>query len=418
MEEVLRAIERSDPEIARAVRTELERERSRINLIASENYAPPAVLAAQGSVLTNKYAEGYPGARYYSGCEPVDLAERLATSRAKELFGCGHANVQPHAGSQANMAVYMTVLRPGETIMAMDLRCGGHLTHGAPANFSGQLYRAVHYGVDPETERLDYEAIARLAEAENPRLIVAGASAYPRTIDFSAFREIADSVGALLMVDMAHFAGLVVGGVHPDPVPYSDFVTGTTHKTMRGPRGGFVLSGEEYCDRLDAAVFPGTQGGPLMHVIAAKAICFKLAMEPEFKAYQRAIVANSRALSDRLAADGFRIVSGGTDTHLFLVDLTAQGISGRQAQDALESVGIDVNMNEIPYDGKPPTVTSGIRLGTPALTTRGMLPEHMDTVGGLISRVLLNIDNAEELDLVRREASALITDFPLYGAGS
>lgn len=413
MEEVLSVIERNDPEIARAVRMEMERERSRINLIASENYAPAAVLAAQGSILTNKYAEGYPGARYYSGCEPADLAERLAVSRAKELFGSAHANVQPHAGAQANMAVYMTALRPGETIMAMDLRCGGHLTHGAPANFSGRLYRSVHYGVDPETETLDYDAISRLAEAEKPRLIVAGASAYPRTIDFARFRRIADSVGAFLMVDMAHFAGLVVGGVHPDPVPHAEFVTGTTHKTMRGPRGGYILCAGEHREKIDSAVFPGMQGGPLMHVVAAKAVCFKLAMEPEFKEYQRTVVANAGALCDRIAADGFRIVSGGTDTHLFLVDLTARGISGRQAQDALDSVGINVNMNEIPYDSKPPTVTSGIRIGTPAVTTRGMKPEHMETLGELISRVLTRVDDRAALERARREAGELIAGFPV-----
>lgn len=405
---------RFDPDVARAINMELERERTRINLIASENYASPAVLEAQGSVLTNKYAEGYPGRRYYSGCEPVDLAESIAIERAKVLFGCEHANVQPHAGAQANMAVYHTVLEPGQTILAMDLRCGGHLTHGSPANFSGRLYRAVHYGVDRRTEMLDYEAIATLAETERPRLIVAGASAYPRALDFEAFRRIADSVGAALMVDMAHFGGLVVGGVHPDPVPHADFVTGTTHKTMRGPRGGFVLSKKEYCERLDAAVFPGTQGGPLMHVIAAKAVCFKEAMAPGFRIYQEDIVANARALCDKMATEGYRIVSGGTDTHLFLVNLQPQGISGREAQDVLESVGINVNMNEIPYDDTPPTVTSGIRLGTPAVTTRGMKPEHMEVLGGLISKALKNRGDEGSLGWVRAEARDLISAFPLY----
>jgi glycine hydroxymethyltransferase len=407
-------LERFDPEVTRAVRMELERERSRINLIASENYASLAVLEAQGSILTNKYAEGYPGKRYYSGCEPVDMVESLAIQRAKELFGCEYANVQPHAGAQANMAAYLTALQPGETVLAMDLRCGGHLTHGSPANFSGQFYRAVHYGVDRRTEMLDYDAIAKLAEVERPRLIVAGASAYPRALDFEAFRRIADSVGAKLMVDMAHFGGLVVGGVHPDPVPHADFVTGTTHKTMRGPRGGFVLTKAQHGADLDAAVFPGAQGGPLMHVIAAKAVCFKEAMAPGFREYQEAIVANARALCDKMASEGFRIVSGGTETHLFLIDLTQQGISGRQAQDVLESVGITANMNEIPYDDTPPTVTRGIRLGTPAVTTRGMKPEHMDALGGLISRALKNMNDDAVLDWVRAEARDLISRFPLY----
>lgn len=408
------ALEIFDPEIVEAVREEVRREREEINLIASENYASLAVLEAQGSVLTNKYAEGYPAMRYYSGCEVVDVAESLAIERAKQVFGCDHANVQPHAGAQANMAAYMTVLKPGETLMAMDLRCGGHLTHGSPSNFSGRLYRTVHYGVDRETEVIDYGEVARLAEAERPRVIMAGASSYSRTLDFAAFREIADSVGALLIVDMAHFGGLVVGRVHPDPVPYADFVTGTTHKTMRGPRGGFVLTREEYCERLDAAVFPGVQGGPLMHVIAAKAVCFKEAMEPGFREYQETIVANASALCDRLAADGFRIVSGGTDNHLFMIDLKPQGISGREAQDVLESVGINVNMNEIPYDETPPTVTSGIRIGTPAVTTRGMKPEHMDALGELISRALSNKDDGAVLNDVRTAARDLISDFPLY----
>jgi glycine hydroxymethyltransferase len=409
-----RRLEQFDPEVFGALESELTREREFIDLIASENYASPAVLAAQGSILTNKYAEGYPDNRYYSGCEPVDLAESIAISRAKELFGSEHANVQPHAGAQANMAVYMTVLEPGDTLLAMDLRCGGHLTHGSPANFSGRLFRAVHYGVDPDTEVLDYDRIAEIAKAEKPRLIVAGASAYPRSLDFKAFREIADGVGALLMVDMAHFGGLVVGGVHPDPVPYADFVTGTTHKTLRGPRGGFVLSRAEHCHKLDATVFPGTQGGPLMHVIAAKAVCFKEAMQPEFKEYQKGIAANARALCEKMASEGFRMVSGGTDTHLFLVDLRPVGISGREAQDVLESVNINANMNEIPYDPTPPTVTSGIRIGTPAVTTRGMRPEHMDTLGGLISQALKNPADQKELRSVRALVKELVGAFPLY----
>jgi glycine hydroxymethyltransferase len=403
-----------DPEVAEIVRQEIELERERINLIASENYASPAVLAAQGSVLTNKYAEGYPDRRYYSGCRVVDLGEDLAMLRARKVFGCEHANVQPHAGAQANMAAYFTALNPGETLMAMDLRCGGHLTHGSPANFSGRFYRAVHYGVDRKTEVLDYDQIAQLAKAERPRVIMTGASSYSRNLDFAAFREIADSVGAVLMVDMAHFGGLVVGGVHSDPVPYADFVTGTTHKTMRGPRGGFVLCKEEYREKLDAAVFPGVQGGPLMHVIAAKAVCFKEAMTPGFKEYQETIAANARALCHKMAEEGYRIVSGGTETHLFMIDLRSEGVSGREAQDVLESVGINVNMNEIPYDETPPTVTSGIRIGTPAVTTRGMKPEHMDVLGVLISRTLKKKDDPKVLDQVRAEARDLIAGFPLY----
>ncbi len=408
------ALARFDPEIFRSLSLELDRERDKINLIASENYTSRAVLEAQASVLTNKYAEGYPGRRYYSGCEPADIAEALAVERAKELFGCEHANVQPHAGAQANMAAYQAAIKPGETLLAMDLRCGGHLTHGSAANFSGMLYKVVHYGVDRKTELLDYDRIAALARLEKPRIIVAGASAYPRTIDFAAFRSIADEVGALLMVDMAHFGGLVVGGVHPDPVPHADFVTGTTHKTLRGPRGGFVLTTDEYRERLDSSVFPGIQGGPLMHVIAAKAVCFKEAMAPEFKRYAETIVANSRALCRRIASEGFRIVSGGTDTHLFLVDLRPAGVSGKEAQDILDSVGINVNMNEIPYDETPPTVTSGIRIGTPAVTTRGMKPDDMEVLGDLISRALKSGDDESTLDAVRAEAADLISRFPIY----
>jgi len=403
-----------DPEVFGSLVKELDRERRKINLIASENYASLAVLEAQGSVLTNKYAEGYPGRRYYSGCGPADEAENLATSRARTLFGCQHANVQPHAGAQANMAAYQASIKPGETVLAMDLRCGGHLTHGSAANFSGMLYRVVHYGVDKKTEKLDFDSIAALARAEKPRLIVAGASAYPRTLDFAAFRAIADEVGAMLMVDMAHFGGLVVGGVHPDPVPHADFVTGTTHKTLRGPRGGFVLTTSEHCEKLDAAVFPGTQGGPLMHVIAAKAVCFKEAMEPGFKQYAETIVANARALCDKMESEGFRIVSGGTDTHLFLVDLRPVGVSGHEAQDILDSVLVNTNMNEIPYDETPPTVTSGIRIGTPAVTTRGMKPQDMDTLGSLISRALKSKGDAATLAHVRAEVSELVGRFPLY----
>jgi glycine hydroxymethyltransferase len=404
----------ADPEVMSSIDDELQRERSCINLIASENYASLAVLAAQGSLLTNKYAEGYPKQRFYSGCEPVDAIETVAVSRAMKLFDCEHANVQPHAGSSANLAAYMTVLEPRDTIMAMDLRCGGHLTHGSPANFSGMFYDAFHYGVDRQTETLDYDAIREQARKVRPKLIVAGASAYPRKIDFAKFREIADDVGAKLMVDMAHFGGLVVGGVHPDPVPYSDLVTGTTHKTLRGPRGGFVLSKLEHCSKLDAIVFPGTQGGPLMHVIAAKAVCFGEARQPEFKKYTRSIVDNAEVLCDFMAAQGFRIVSGGTETHLFLVDLRPFGLSGREAQDILLAVGINVNMNEIPYDPQPPTVTSGIRIGTPAVTTRGMGKAEMETLGSLITRALKARSKKSELQAVIAGVRELTEAFPLY----
>ena len=403
-----------DPEIFRSLTAELNRERRKINLIASENYASAAVLEAQGSVLTNKYAEGYPGRRYYSGCEVVDEVETVAIERAKELFGCEHANVQPHAGAPANMAVYQAAIKPGETLMAMDLRCGGHLTHGSTANFSGMLYRVVHYGLDRKTEALDYDAIAEIARVERPRIIVAGGSSYSRKIDFAAFRSIADDVGAALMVDMAHFGGLVVGGVHPDPVPHADYVTGTTHKTLRGPRGGFILTRSENCERIDAAVFPGIQGGPLMHIIAAKAVCFKEAMEPSFKVYAETIVANASALAGKLDSEGFRIVSGGTETHLFLVDLRPVGISGHQAQDVLDSVDINTNMNEIPYDPTPPTVTSGIRIGTPAVTTRGMRPDDMDLLGSLISRALKSRGDESVLKDVRGQVAELSVRFPIY----
>ena len=413
-EERASALSSFDPEVFSSIADELSREQRKINLIASENYASPAVLEAQGSVLTNKYAEGYPGKRYYSGCESVDEAEIIAIQRARKLFGCEHANVQPHAGAPANMAVYQAAIMPGETLMAMDLRCGGHLTHGSTANFSGILYRVVHYGLDRKTEVLDYDAIAEIARVEKPRIIVAGGSSYPRKIDFAAFREIADEVGAALMVDMAHFGGLVVGGVHPDPVPHADYVTGTTHKTLRGPRGGFILTRAENCERIDAAVFPGTQGGPLMHVIAAKAVCFKEAMEPSFKTYAETIVANASALAAKLDSEGFRIVSGGTETHLFLVDLRPVGISGHQAQDVLDSVDINTNMNEIPYDPTPPTVTSGIRIGTPAVTTRGMRPDDMDLLGSLISRALKSPGDESVLKDVRGQVAELSVRFPIY----
>lgn len=407
-------LEDIDAEVAEILRLELNREKSKLNLIASENYTSPAVLKVQGSILTNKYAEGYPGRRYYSGCEFVDRAEALAISRLNRLYGSEYCNVQPHAGSQANMAVYLVALKPGDKLMAMDLKCGGHLTHGSPANFSGKLFDVTHYGVDRKTEEIDYDVVADIAKAESPKLIVAGASAYPKKLDFKAFREIADSVGAALMVDMAHFAGLVAGGVHPDPVPYSEFVTGTTHKTLRGPRGGFILARDQFGEKINSSIFPGTQGGPLMHAIAAKAVCFQEAMMPEFKEYQRTIVDNCRALCDKIASEGFRIVAGGTETHLFLVDLRANGISGHDAQVLLDSININVNMNEIPYDETPPTVTSGIRIGTPSVTTRGMKPEDMDALGGIIAAALKNRSNESALNELKSKVLELTKAFPIY----
>lgn len=407
-------LEKTDPEIARAVRLELERKRKNVNLIASENYASLAVLAAQGSVLTDKYAEGYPGGRYYSGCGPADAVEDLARERAKELFGCDYANVQPHSGTQANMAAYMTVLGHGDKLMAMDLTCGGHLSHGSPKSFSGTLYRTTHYCVDRETERLDYDRVAALATEQKPKVIVAGCSSYPMALDFEAFRSIADSVGAVLVVDMAHFGGLVAGKAHPDPVPYADFVTGTTHKTLRGPRGGFVLCRGEYAGDLDSMVFPGIQGGPFIHAIAAKAVCFHEAMTPEFKEYAETIVANARALCEKMASEGFRIVAGGTETHLFMVDLRPMVMTGREAQDVLESVYINANKNEIPFDDAPAAVTSGVRFGTPAMTTRGMRREHMEVLGGLISRALKERHSESALADVRSKVTELLESFPLY----
>ncbi|MGQ9475987.1 MAG: serine hydroxymethyltransferase [Actinomycetota bacterium] len=407
-------IARVDPEIAEAIRKELERERRKIELIASENFASRAVLAATGSVLTNKYAEGYPGHRWYGGCEFVDVAERLAIQRAKELFGAEHANVQPHAGAQANLAVYLCVLKPGDTILGMDKAAGGHLTHGTHANISGTLYRAYFYGVNRDTERLDYQEIAEIARRCQPRLIIAGASAYPRDIDFRAFRDIADEVGALLMVDMAHFAGLVAARIHSDPVPYAEFVTTTTHKTLRGPRGGMILCRERYARDLDHAVFPGLQGGPLMHVIAAKAVALKEAAQPEFAAYQRQVVSNARKLAEALAERGLHIVSGGTDTHLLLVDLRPLGLTGREVEEALDAVRITVNKNNVPFDDKPPAVTSGIRLGTPAVTTRGMKEAEMVEIADLIASVVHNLGSEEVMREVRRRVDELLAGFPLY----
>lgn len=411
-----RSLSEVDREIFEALRGEQRREEHKLILIASENYVPRAILEAQGSIFTNKYAEGYPGERYYGGCEWVDQVEQLAVERAKQLFGAEHANVQPLSGSVANMAVYFTILKPGDTIMAMDLAHGGHLTHGARVNFSGRLYKVVHYGVDPETETLNYESLEELALKCRPKLIVAGASSYSRTIDFKRFREIADRVGAFLMADMAHIAGLVAAGVHPSPVPYCHFVTSTTHKTLRGPRGGFVLCAKEFAEDLDRTVFPGIQGGPFMHVIAAKAVCFKEAMTEEFKRYQEQVVKNAKRLAKALSERGFRVVSGGTDNHMFLVDLTNKGITGKEAEEALERAGITVNKNLIPFDKKSPNVTSGIRIGTPAVTTRGMKEEEMDLIADLITRVIESYPSEQVEKEVARKVSELCEAFPVYSS--
>jgi glycine hydroxymethyltransferase len=402
-----------DPEVFAAIENEKKRQHTHLELIASENIASKAVLEAMGSVMTDKYAEGYPAKRYYGGCENMDVVESLAIERAKQLFGAEHANVQPHSGAQANQAVYSVVLQPGDTFLAMDLSMGGHLTHGSPVNFSGTLYRAVHYGVRPDTEEIDYDQVRDLARQHRPKLIVAGASCYPRIIDCAAFREIADEVGAKLLVDMAHIAGLVAAGEHPSPIPYADFVTTTTHKTLRGPRGGMILCKAEYAQAIDKAVFPGMQGGPLMHMIAAKAVCFKEALQPEFKVYQAQIRRNARALANGLAQRGFRLVSGGTDNHLMLIDLRPQKLTGRKAQVVLDSVHITVNRNMIPFDPEKPFVTSGIRLGTPAVTTRGMAEPEMQLIAALIARTLEAPEDTERLEAVRREVLALCDQFPV-----
>jgi glycine hydroxymethyltransferase len=410
----LEEIARVDPEIAGVIEDELGRERHKIELIASENFPSRAVLETAGSILTNKYAEGYPGNRWYGGCEFVDKAEELAIERAKALFGAEHANVQPHAGAQANMAVYFCVLKPGDTILGMDKAAGGHLTHGTPANISGALYDAHFYGVNRETEVLDYSEIAEIARRCRPRLIIAGGSSYPRDIDFKALRAIADEVGAMLMVDMAHFAGLVAAGVHSDPVPYAEFVTTTTHKTLRGPRGGMVLCRARYARELDHAVFPGIQGGPLMHVIAAKAVAFKEASQPSFKEYQRQVLKNSRALAAALQERGLRLLSGGTDTHLLLVDLRPQGLTGKEVEEALDAVKITANKNNIPFDDKPPSITSGIRLGTPAVTTRGMREAEMVEIADLVALVVNNPGSEDVMRQVRERVEELLAGFPLY----
>jgi glycine hydroxymethyltransferase len=404
----------TDPDIADAIASELHRQNSGLELIASENFVSQAVLQAAGSVLTNKYAEGYPGKRYYGGCEFVDVAESLAIARAKELFGAEHANVQPHSGAQANMAVYFTLLQPGDTVLGMNLAHGGHLTHGHPLNFSGKLYTIVPYGVRQDDERIDYDGLEALAHQHKPKMIMVGASAYPRVIDFERIGAVARAIGAPVVTDMAHIAGLVAARVHPSPVPHSDFVTTTTHKTLRGPRGGLVLCRASYAKDLDRALFPGIQGGPLMHIIAAKAVCLKEAMAPDFVEYQKQIVANAKRLADGLSAAGFRLVSGGTDNHLMLVDVFSKGLTGKVAEAALGKAGITVNKNAIPFDKNPPMVASGIRIGTPAVTSRGMCAAEMDVIADLIARALAATDNDSVLAAVRSEVETLCRKFPLY----
>jgi len=414
MIQAIETVRRADPDVAAALEGEYARQTGTLEMIASENFASPAVLAVQGSVLTNKYAEGYPGRRYYGGCEQVDSAESLAIRRAKELFGAEHANVQPHSGSQANTAVYFAALEAGDTILSMGLDHGGHLSHGLRVNFSGRFFHVVHYGVKKETETIDYDAVARLAREHRPRLIIAGGSAYPRTIDFERFRVIAEDVEALLMVDMAHFAGLVAGGVHPSPVPFADYVTSTTHKTLRGPRSGLILCREAFAKAVDKAIFPGTQGGPMMHTIAAKAVALREAMTKSFRDYAAQIVANARVLAEELQRHGLRIVSGGTDTHLLLVDLAPVNVTGKAAEEALERAGITVNKNMIPFDARKPTITSGVRIGTPALTTRGMREDDMRRIAGWIARVVKNGEDEDLLRDVRAEIAEFAAQFPYH----
>lgn len=409
------ALEKNDPEICSAIRREAERQHRNLELIASENHASKAVLDALGTVLTDKYAEGYPKKRYYGGCEAVDIAEDIALERALKLYNAEHANVQPHSGAQANMASYFALLNPKDTILAMSLAHGGHLTHGSPVNFSGKLYNFVSYGVNKDTERIDYDDLEKLAKEHRPKLIVAGASAYPRIIDFQRFRRIADLVEAKLLVDMAHIAGLVAAGVHPSPVPYAEIVTSTTHKTLRGPRGGFILCKQPFAAKIDSAVFPGMQGGPLMHVIAAKAVSFGEALKPEFIEYQKAIVANAQAMADEFKKGGLRLVSGGTDNHLMLVDLTPIGITGKEAEEALDLVQITVNRNTIPFDPKPPRVASGIRVGTPAVTTRGLRADEVRKVARLIVKIVTNIGNENIYKEVRDDVDAITSRFPVPG---
>ncbi len=410
----MRTLKNYDSEIAQVLEDERNRQNNKIELIASENFVSPAVLQAQGSVLTNKYAEGYPGKRYYGGCEYVDVAENLARDRACKLFGADHANVQPHSGSSANEAVYLAVLKPGDTVMAMSLAQGGHLTHGSPVNLSGLYFNFVSYGVDPKTERIDMEEVERIAVESKPKLIVAGATAYSRIIDFKKFKEIADKVGALLMVDMAHIAGLVATGQHPSPIPYADFVTTTTHKTLRGPRGGMILCKAEHAKAIDKAVFPGLQGGPLMHIIAAKAVAFKEAAEPGFVDYQKQVVKNAKALGEALQKHGIRVVSGGTDNHLILVDVSALGITGKVAEKRLDEIGITCNKNTIPYDKESPFVTSGIRLGSPAATTRGFKEQHMTKIAEIIYRALSDEHFENDREGIAKDVTALCNETPLY----
>jgi glycine hydroxymethyltransferase len=403
-----------DPEIAEAIRLETERQATKLELIASENFVSEAVLEAMGSPLTNKYAEGYPGKRYYGGCEFVDVAETLAIERAKQLFGAEHVNVQPHSGAQANMAAYFSVLEHGDTILGLNLAHGGHLTHGSPVNFSGRFFKVIAYGVDKASEQIDMAEVRRLATEHRPKLIVTGGSAYPRTLDFAAFKEVAAETGAYLMADIAHPAGIIAAGLHPSPIPHCDLVTTTTHKTLRGPRGGMIMCKAALAPAVNKTMFPGMQGGPLMHVIAAKAVAFKEALSPEFREYQRQIVANARALAEALIAQGFRLVSGGTDTHVMLVDVASKGLTGKVAEAALDKAGLTVNKNAIPFDTKPPTVTSGIRLGTPALTTRGMREPEMRKIAGLIAEVLADAEDAGRQARVAGQVRELSAGFPLY----
>ncbi|MGI6159917.1 serine hydroxymethyltransferase [Candidatus Darwinibacter acetoxidans] len=409
---LLEFLKETDPEILQVIKDETNRQNKKLELIASENFVSCAVLEAMGSQLTNKYAEGYPGRRYYGGCEFVDVAENLAIERAKQLFGADHVNVQPHSGSQANQAVFFACLKPGDTVLGMDLSHGGHLTHGSPVNQSGSWFKVIHYGVRQDDERLDYDQVRDLALKHRPKLIIAGASAYPRIIDFKVFREIADEAGALLMVDMAHIAGLVAAGVHPSPIPYADFVTTTTHKTLRGPRGGMILTTSEHAKAVDKAVFPGMQGGPLMHVIAAKAVSFKEALRPEFKEYQKQVVANAKVLADTLSGHGFPLVSGGTDNHLLLVNVKAKGFTGKDAEALLDSVGITVNKNTIPFETESPFITSGIRMGTAALTTRGMGEKEMVIIGELIAKTLEQ--GRKDFEEIHQTVHELTEEFPCY----
>ncbi len=403
-----------DPQVADAIRHETERQEYNLELIASENFVSEAVLEAQSSIMTNKYAEGYPGKRYYGGCEHVDVVEQLAIDRAKELFGAEHANVQPHSGSQANMAVYFAACKPGDTILGMNLAHGGHLTHGSPVNFSGRFFNIVPYGVSAATETIDYAEVERLALEHKPKLIVVGASAYPRIIDFPAFRAIADKVGAQVMVDMAHIAGLVAAGVHPSPVPFAEYVTTTTHKTLRGPRGGMILCREEFAKGVNSQIFPGIQGGPLMHAIAAKAVAFKEALQPEFKVYQQQVVKNAKALSEALTALGFKLTSGGTDNHLMLLNFSGTDITGKAAEEALDKAGITVNKNTVPFETRSPFVTSGIRIGTPACTTHGLKEAEMSQVAAFIADAVAHIGNDEKLSVIKGQVNSLMKNFPLY----